>query len=412
MSQNMARHIVFVESSSSGAGERSLAYCSDRGYGVTLVTADPANAPAGIRVLPCDTADPHAVEAGVAELNETYPVHGVTTTHDLYVPQAALAAERLALPGLGYQAAAGVRNKYRMRCALERSHPRLNPAFELVVDPEEARLAAKRLGFPLIAKPQDGFDSWNVVRIDEPSQLDAYMRELLALRTSPAGLPLSPGVLLETFVAGPEHSVETAQARGGQLKLLAVTSKELTGEDDRHFAEIGIALPAPRETAALLFAEVSDALAALAVNCGVIHTECRIADGQVKIMEINPRLAGDMTGSHMIELACGASPIEQLVEIALGADPAWQPTCERAAAKYGLCVPRTGRFEAIANHDELIRQPGVATVRVAVRPGTSCRYPPRSNLDLVGRVVTEAETPELAMRIAKRVAAEAEVVVR
>lgn len=408
----MGRHIVFVESSASGAGERAFAYCAERGYATTLITASPANPPAGIRVLACDTANPRDVEAAVAGLHRSHPVDGVTTTHDLYVPQAALAAERLGLPSISHVAAAGVRNKYRMRRALERAAPHLNPGFELVTSVEDGRVAADRLGFPLVAKPQDGFDSWNVVRLDDPDQLDAYLAEALPLRTSPAGLPMSPGVLLEEFVCGPEHSVETAQAAGGRRRLLAVTVKELAGADGRYFAEIGIALPAPPEVAEPLFAAVSEALTGLGVDCGVVHTECRVSGGQAKIMEVNPRLAGDMTGSHMIEIAFGASPVEQLVEIALGEDPPWRPTRRRAAGKYGVCVPRTGRFAEIANADELYARPGVVLLRPAVAPGTLCRFPPHSNMDLVARVVAEAETPELALATARRVAADAEVVVQ
>jgi S-sulfo-L-cysteine synthase (3-phospho-L-serine-dependent) len=408
----MSKHIVFVEWSSTGAGERAFGYCAEQGYEISLLTAAPTSAPAGVRSLSCETADGQAVADAAERLHAEHPVDGITTTHDLYVPQAAAAAERLGLPGLGATVASGLRNKYRMRCALADRVPRLNPAFRLVTTVAEGLAAAEEIGYPLVGKPQDGFDSWQVIRIDGPDQLEDYLRDMLARTVNPAGLPMSEGVLLEGFVDGPEYSVETTHGIGGEATAMAITYKDVVGADDRHFTEIGLALPAPERPAELLLAAVREALVALGVRCGVIHTECRMVGDQVTIMEINPRLAGDMVGSHMIELACGADPIAQVVEIALGKEPQWRPTRHDGAAIYGFGVPETGEFESIDNLDELLTLPGVTAVRRMQEPGARCQWPPRSNLDLVARVLTAAPTAAEAMQLARQAAAKAKVTTR
>src|SRR5215203_2335980 len=132
----MGEHVVFVEMSMTGAGEAAVAYAAGAGYQVSVLTRTPQRVPPRpARAVGCDTADPAALRAALEQLA---PVHGVTTTHDLFVPQAALAAEQLGLPGMGHEAAAGVRNKHRMRQRLQQTCPELNPPFRLVHDEEEA----------------------------------------------------------------------------------------------------------------------------------------------------------------------------------------------------------------------------------------------------------------------------------
>lgn len=409
----MSEHVVFVELSMTGAGERCLEYSRRQGYAVTVVAREPSRY-AGVPFCPgelveCDTNDLRAVLDAVAALHDRRPIDGITTTHDFYTPQAALAAEALGLPGLGYEAAAGVRNKHRMRLALQQRCPDLNPPFRLVHTEAEAVVTASEWGLPLIAKPPDANDSWSVALLSSPAQVAEYMRAAATWRCNSAGQSFSPGVLLEGFIDGTEHSVETVQHRGGAIQLMGVTGKRLLGVEAGHFAEAGILFPLRGPAVQLLFREVARALHALRIDCGVIHTECRVADGRVKILEVNPRLAGDMTGSHMIELALGASAVQQVVEVALGHPVPWRPTRQAGAGKYSVCMPETGRFGGIENLEQVRRLPGVTDVRVMAGAGDHCWWPPRSNLDLVARVVAGAGTPEEALRMATDAAAAARV---
>lgn len=409
----MSDHVVFVEMSMTGAGERCLEYSRRQGYAVTVVARDPARyatVPFGPgELVACDTNDPRTLLDAVAALHDRHRIDGITTTHDFYTPQAALAAQTLGLPGLGYEAAAGVRNKHRMRLALERDCPDLNPHFRLVHAEAEALSTASEWGLPLIAKPPDANDSWSVALLTSPAQVAEYMRAAATWQRNSSGQPFSPGVLLEGFIDGTEHSVETVQHVGGGIQLIGVTGKRLLGVEDGHFAEAGILFPLRGPTVELIFREVSRALEALHVDCGVVHTECRVADGRVKILEVNARLAGDMLGSHMIELALGASAVQQVVEAALGHAVAWRPTRQAGAGMDSACMPRSGRFGGIENVEELRRLPGVAEVRVMAGFGDQCWWPPRSNLDLVARVVTGAGTPEEALQLATDAAARARV---
>lgn len=409
----MPEHVVFVEMSLTGAGEKALEYCWQSGYEVSLITrmadryrpllAHPAS------LVECETNDFQQVVRAICELDARHQVDGVTTTHDLFVPQAALAAETLGLAGIPYSTATTIRNKYRQRMALAQHCPHLNPRFGLVHDVGEAVETALDFGLPVIGKPQNANNSWGVSRLDSLDAVRAYMEEAESWECNVAGQPLARGVLMESYIDGVECSVETVQCWGEEPQLIGVTGKEMAGAEYGKFVERGIFFPADYPHVSLLFQEVRTALIGLQVKCGVIHTECRIRDGAVKILEINPRIVGDMTGSHMIELAVGANPIDLVVETALGRKLRWQPTRQMAAGKFGICVPRSGLFGGIANLDELRSMDRVAYVRIFAQPGQMCYQPPRSNLDLVARLVALAPTPSEALQTAKDAASMAAV---
>jgi cysteine synthase A len=405
--------------STTGAGEACVAYCLDRGYHVTLLADHPGNYDRLVdttraRIVQCDTNDHTALRRAVTEVDAVLPVNGVTTTQDLYVPQAALVASVLGLPGMSYEAAAGVRNKYRMRETLSRSCPHLNPPYRLALTEREAREAGKEWGYPVVAKPLNANDSWNVRRLDGEDELVDYVRAAASWAQDSTFPQLAAGILVEGFIDGPDRSVETVQYRGGDIQLLAVSGRELMGAEQGYFAEAGDLLPLRGPVADRLFQAVSRALGHLGVDCGVIHTECRISDDgtDLKILEVNPRLAGNMLGSRMIEIACGASAIQQVVETALGNVVPWRPTRDRGAGGYCVSVPRTGTFLGVENLAELAAEPGVVYAGLTASIGDFCHYPPRSNMDFVARVITVADTPERALALAKHVSGRARVTVR
>lgn len=418
--RSMAKHICFVEASTSGAGEVANRLAKKKGCFVTLFTRDAgAYSPAILehvdQVTVCETNDPDQLVEHVRKLARTRPVDGITTTADFYVPQASKAAEEMGLPSLTYKAASEVRNKYRMRVNLERFCPELNPPFRLVHDTDEALDAAESWGYPFIAKPQDGNDSLDVNLIRDEAELFDYMRRAETWGLNSAGQPFAKGVLLEGYIDGLnedglEPSVETMQFKGGRLELIGVTHKVLVGFERGHFAEIGSNFAARSERADILFGAVSKALSKLDIDCGVIHTELRIQNGQPKILEINPRLIGDKVGSHVIELALGTSPVDALIDIALGDERPWRPTTDRAAAILGICMPRLGRFCGIENMDELRRMPGVAHVLLNTEIGKRIDVP-SSNRDVLAQVITAGDTREEALELARRATERARVCV-
>lgn len=279
----MRKHIVFVEMSGTGAGEKAIEYALGQGYQVSLLSRSPKDYPQEallkVRVIHCETNDIDLLIQEIKALNEADPIDGITTTADFYVPQAAAAAEALNLPTMTYEAAVGARNKYQMRMKLQEHCPELNPPFRLVHSEKEALEVAKEWGYPLIAKPQDANDSLNVLFVTNEKELSSYMKDSRSWNVNSAGQKYAKGVLLEGYIDGKEFSVETLQYKGGSCQLIGIIEKVWTGTAKGHFAEIGVKFPVETSETELLFPAVSAALSHLNIDCGVIHTECRIQNG-------------------------------------------------------------------------------------------------------------------------------------
>ncbi|MFE3288729.1 pyridoxal-phosphate dependent enzyme, partial [Streptomyces sp. NPDC059233] len=93
------RHLLFVESNTTGTGMLALDRARELGTVPVLLTADPDRyrglAETGAEVVRCDTNSDAALRAAVQERFRREEIAGVTTTSDFYVPAAARIAQWL-----------------------------------------------------------------------------------------------------------------------------------------------------------------------------------------------------------------------------------------------------------------------------------------------------------------------------
>jgi biotin carboxylase len=403
------KHILFIEASQTGAGLKTIEYAKSKGYFVTLVTRFSASYSETLlklidKILVCETNSNQTLLTQINLYNQHKKIDGITTTADCYVPQAALAANVLDLPSMPYTAALTARNKYLMRCALNRVFPTLNPKFTLVDNYEEASLFARTNGFPLIAKPLDQNDSENVKKIYDKTYLLQYIENAKKWDKNSFGQVLSKKVLLETYISGEEYSVETIQAKNDEIKLMGITKKDaFLGEDMGHFTELSASFPIKNQETKKIFANIAQALTLLKIHCCAAHTECRIDEnGALKLLEINPRLAGDMLGSHVIELATGENAAGKLVEVALGHSINWEPKQDKGAALIGISCHQSGFFIGIENLQEVLMMPGIAYINIWTKIGTLIKPALFSNNELIGRIVAQGENAEEAKKLAEK----------
>ncbi|GLT19191.1 hypothetical protein GCM10007938_29730 [Vibrio zhanjiangensis] len=401
-------HITFIESSPSGAGEASFKYAKEQGYFITLLTKNhhlysPEIISYANEIIICDTQDEQAIRDAVLSLNETHPIHGITTTSDLHVPQACFAARLLHLPSMSYDAANGVRHKHLMRQTLEETYSDVNPYFKVVDCYDDAVAFAEDKGFPFIAKLSNGNDSILVKLIHSVEDLSAYFQSFHQLKEQLSDYQLVDQVLLEEYLVGPEFSVESVQGIGTQRYLLGVTYKENQPNPDEGFAEVGVMFPFQGEYAKQLHEQVFRALDCLNIDCGVIHTECRVVNGQVKILEVNPRLIGDNFGSHAMPLALGYNPAHLVVDVAMNTFKSLPESLQRGTGWVAVTTQENGIFHCFDNLSELLEIQGVHHVvprKLAGDPIDGVG----NNGDILALVITQGENAEDAYRIAKNAA--------
>ncbi|MCR5942556.1 ATP-grasp domain-containing protein [Ochrobactrum sp. XJ1] len=265
--------IIYIESNTTGFGlevaERSAAYedtyfltKSPSKYGFTDTILDKIN------IVSCDTSSFKDVERAIRRIEN---VSYVASTSDAFVEIAAHASHHFGLTGNCPKAVRLCRDKHKMQHILERQGVAYPATFSHIDEiPAHA--------FPIIAKPREGTGSVGVHLLSNRSEI--RMRE-------------QTEYIFQEFVTGREFSVETFTDEFGH-HILGITRKFTTKPP--HFLEIAHTFPtvlAP-EVAAQIHATVKNGLDAVGYKFGPAHTEIKIRDKEIFVIEINPRLAGGM----------------------------------------------------------------------------------------------------------------------
>ncbi|WMX45988.1 ATP-grasp domain-containing protein [Streptomyces roseicoloratus] len=305
---------------------------------------------------------------------------GVIGFLDSTLPLVARLAEEFDLPGCSPQTLQALTDKTwaRERFA-ESSVP--GPRFRVLdaATPRDDRAAAvDGLDYPLIVKPADSSAGRGVVRAASAAELDAAWET--AARFTKTG-----SLLAEEELIGDEISVETVTV-GGRTAVLACTEKLSTRDDS--FVELGQAVPA--RLGGALASEVHEvaaaALKAVGFDHGIAHTEMILTASGPRIIEVNPRPAGDCI-LDLVRLTSGVDVYDLAADLALG-----RPVDLDALAETG----RSG-FTGGAAIRFLTGEPGVVRSVEGVAAAAARLDPARERLVLLTRPgdVVEAVTSNL-----------------
>lgn len=397
----MKREIIFIEASTTGAGLLALLAARREGFLAILFTRcvneySQAILSAANEVVNCETNNVRAILNIIEQRKNKREISAVTTTADMYVPQVAFVARKLALSGLNVRAALAARNKFRMRSILAKRTPEYTIPFFLIHNLSEALDAARALGYPLIVKPQEENDGVGVRLIHNAEQMEEYIQENLSTQYNSAGQKTSRGLLVEAYVRGREYSIETIQFPGRDCQVIGVTGKEIIGLERNCFIESGHSFPVKGNEADLVTMATLQVLAALGLNHGAAHTECRVNDAGVKVMEVNPRLAGGKIGSHLIEMATGSSAVDAVINAALGRKKTWLSIKEKGSAISFLWANKPGIFQGISNLNSLRELPGIRAVSLLAEIGQIIQLP-LSNRDKIAEILADGDNARQAL---------------
>jgi argininosuccinate lyase len=394
---NTMAHLLVIESWITEMGHFVPQRIQRLGHRFTFVTRDlqhylnsPHGGPAhpllnAQKILERETNHEADLLDFLVEQHAIDPFDGVLTTCDYYLGTAARAAARLGLPGPPPAALDTARLKHRMRQALaEAGLP--NPPFRIATSWPEARDAADALGYPLVFKPVDLSGGMFVTLVADEPALRAAFDRLATFPINNRRQVRPPEVLLEGYLDGPELSVD-AVTLDGQTTVLGLTDKTLVGAP--YFIEDSHMFPAPvdPDQVATTAALVRAALAAVGYTHGVSHTEVRLTADGPRIIEINVRPGGGHI-SELHELVLGISPVELLVQLALGEQPDLTPRSTGiASAAVQYVVPaRGGTVTAITGHELFENEPDLRHWELKPVVGAMLRAP-IDNSDCMGHVL-------------------------
>lgn len=166
------------------------------------------------------------------------------------------------------------------------------------------------LVFPVIVKPRDNSGSRGVKLCRSKEELDASMREAFEVSKLDT-------VLVEEFIEGQEYSIEGLH-HDGKDEVIQFTEKKTT--EFPYNVELGHIQPANiseenKQKIREIVAKIGKALKF--ENCPS-HTELKINDRGIFVIETSPRLGGDYITSTLVPLSTGVNLEDELLIISLG----------------------------------------------------------------------------------------------
>ena len=229
----------------------------------------------------------------------------VTAATDKPLVMMARIAEKYGFPFYSVETAKWSTDKFQMK---ER--------FELGGVPHaQGRLISKAeeavgLVFPVIVKPRDNSGSRGVKLCRSKEELEASMIEALDVSKLDT-------VLVEEFIEGPEYSIEGLH-HDGKSEVIQFTEKKTT--EFPYNVELGHIQPAniSEENQQRIREIVAKIGAALHFENCPSHTELKINERGIFVIETSPRLGGDYITSTLAPLSTGVNLEDELLKISLG----------------------------------------------------------------------------------------------
>lgn len=247
------------------------------------------------------------LEAAVAE-----QIDGIITDQtDVAVRTVAYVAERMGLPGIGYETAKLFTDKNLMREKSRQLGLPTIPSWK-VSSIEEALEKFRHLGAEAIIKPVDSQGSRGVYRIDSTEAL--LEKYILSERFSRAG-----DVIIEKYINGTEFEVDSIVAD--------YKAETLMYADLEPYKVEGIFASTTRLYPSIESEEVVEKLLDInkrtiegfGLKQGLTHSEyMRDQDGEIYLIEAAARGGGTFISSKIAELQSGINTSDFLIDIALG----------------------------------------------------------------------------------------------
>lgn len=384
---NEKRSIIFIEAPLSGTGEMIIEAALALGFHSIMVVKAPERykdfGVSNFEMIVADTDDTEATIARCEAIIESgYSVRCIMSVHELHVLLAAEVAERLGFPTNRPEDVATCRNKYLQRQRLPND---LCPAFAFAKDRSQIEMASRSVGFPLVSKAPNLAGSIFVRRCNTLADVQEFYDEFTRSQFV-GGEDQSPGILLEELMGGVEYSVELLDG-----KVITISGKMLGQEP--FFVDLSHIIPADITEAAagIIRKATMRAVKTLGITRGAVCAELKLIGDQVKIIEINPRVAGDMV-PRLVKHGLGFDFMQAIVLSAVGEPYEIDVDTDSSVALIRfLPTDRAGVVTNVGSIETAISRRQVIDAGISVVEGQKIR-PTDSSLNRLGWVIVKAET--------------------
>jgi len=320
-------------------------------------------------------------------------IDGVLTAATEYgVLTTAYIAKELGLPGISYETAKLIKNKYQVtERLLAHNVEDVRQVLEISENTDVEELSQK-IKYPTIVKPRDGSGSRGIRRVNKAEELIGaceYARKCSS----------SDCLVIESFIEGKEYGAESLVING-EVYVLGIMKKWMT--EPPYYAELGHSLPNDLSPDTQKKAKkcVADAIKVLGIDHGSVNMDLLISeDGKVHIVDVGARMGGNMIGPCIIAYGTGIDYMKAMIQIAVGDKVDLKPNKSCAVATKIMAFDE-GIVENIPDTKETETAFGVEIYHHLAVGMKVNEY--HTNLDGCGYIVAKADTYEEAVLKAER----------
>lgn len=332
---------------------------------------------------------------GSLEVAKKYAIDGIVPVNDFGVRTAAVISEELGLVGISPKVAEYATNKAWMRKKWrEAGVP--SAMFKVAECLEEAYAAVEELNtWPLVVKPIDsrGGGSRGVSKIDNRSQLTEALEFAQSFYENKS-------VIIEEFLDGVEHSVETI-TYNGEPHVLAVSDKVKTPPPFRVDKSVDYPTIFKEEKLRRIHEVAKIAVRALGIKIGPAHIEmCSTPDGP-RLIELGARCGGGGTPDPIVPFLTGIEMFKEVVRIALGESPQQLIPLYTKGCVYRFITPEPGRVRRVTGLEDITKWKNILDCEVLIKEGGDVKAV-RTGADRAGFIIAGGETRDEAVALANR----------
>lgn len=238
--------------------------------------------------------------------------------------------------------------------------------------------------YPVIVKPRDNSGSRGVKLCRTQEELQSCIDEALEYSHLDS-------VLVEEFIEGQEYSIESLHYNG-KTEVIQFTEKKTT--EFPYNVELGHKQPAnltesQRNAVRDIIAKIGVALHF--ENCPS-HTELKINERGIFVIETSPRLGGDYITSTLVPLSTGINMEDQLLKLALG-EPVDTKAghVEKASGVCFFSLPEGSVKSIDEKITETLQWDGIVDFNLKLKVGDKVNKI-TSSLNRYGQFIVKAET--------------------
>lgn len=271
----------------------------------------------------------------------------ITAATDYGVLSVAYIAQEMNLPGIDYEVAEIIKNKFLVRCKLSESIPSSVLQYYEVDALNEIEKIGESIRYPVMIKPSDGSGSRAAKRVNGISEFKSACSE--SIKASLIGR-----AFIEDFVEGKEYGVESF-VYNGDVHVLAVMGKHMTNPPD--YSELGHFMPSQLDIEYNVKDVVSKSIKTLGINYGAVNMDILITkDGKVCIIDVGARMGGNLIGSHIVPIGTGIDYMGNLIRASVNDSIDLKPKCAATNIATRILALDPGKVLALPDFEQIKRK--------------------------------------------------------